>query len=163
MPRIIERIPNAKLFLIGKGHHDVEDYLKNLVIENNIESSVKFIGYKPFEEIPAIMSSSSINVIPHSSDEHTNNTIPHKLFQIMLSKQLLLVSSCKPLKRIVTKYDAGVVFGAGDFNDFSSKVISIFEDKSSYDVKIENAYNAVMELGEDWDTESKNLIKLYNN
>ncbi len=161
MPQIIRQIPNVKLYLIGKGHSDVENYLKDLVKRINVDFFVEFIGYKPFEEIPAIMSSSSINVIPHSSDEHTNNTIPHKLFQIMLSEQLLLVSSCKPLKRIVMKYDAGVVFEAGNPNDFSEKVISIFKNKKDYSKKIKNAYNAVMEKGENWETEGEKLVKLY--
>lgn len=162
MPFIVEKIPNAKLYLIGKGNKDVENHLKLLVEQNNLESCVEFIGYKPFSEIPAIMSSSAINIIPHNSDEHTNNTIPHKLFQIMLSEQLLMVSSCKPLKRIAEKYDAGVVFEAGDVQDFSDKVVSIYEHKKDYDSKINNAFNAVMNEGENWENESEKLMKLYS-
>lgn len=162
MAYIVKKIPNAKLYLIGKGNKDVENHLKLLVHQNNLEACVEFIGYKPFSEIPAIMSSSAINIIPHNSDEHTNNTIPHKLFQIMLSEQLLMVSSCKPLKRIAEKYDAGVVFEAGDVQDFSDKVISIYEHKKDYDSKIKNAFNAVMNEGENWENESEKLMKLYS-
>lgn len=163
LPLLKDKIPNLKLYLIGKGHNDVEQHLKNLVEINCVGNFVEFIGYRPFEEVPAIMSSSTINVIPHNSDEHTDNTIPHKLFQIMLSKQLLLVSTCKPLKRIVEKYDAGVVFEASDEHDFSDKVLSIYENKSNYLKKIENAYNAVMFQGENWETEGDKLVQLYSN
>ena len=69
------------------------------------------------------MQTTDINIIPHLANDHTDNTIPHKLFQIMMSKSLLLVSSCKPLKRIVEKYDCGVVFKADDVNDFTDKVV----------------------------------------
>ena len=162
MSTIVRSIPNARLFLIGKGSNDVENKLKEIVKENKVEDHVKFVGYRPFTEVSAIMSASSINIIPHKADEHTNNTIPHKLFQIMLSNSMLLVSSCKPLKRIVEKYDAGLVFEAGNSQDFSDKVIEVFTNFDKISYKKENAFKAVMEKGENWDTESLKLIQLYD-
>jgi len=163
MVTIVETIPNAILFLIGKGSKDVEIKLREIVKENNMEDHVRIVGYRPFKEVSAIMSASSINIIPHHADEHTNNTIPHKLFQIMLSRSLLLVSSCKPLKRIVEKYDAGLVFEAGNPKDFSEKIIEAFTNFDGIRYKTENAFNAIMQKGENWDTESLKLIDLYDN
>jgi len=162
MSKIINTIPNAKLFLIGKGSSDVENKLLEIATTNHVEDHVNFVGYRPFKEVSAIMSASSINIIPHNADEHTNNTIPHKLFQIMLSNSMLLVSSCKPLKRIVEKYDAGLVFEAGNAKDFSDKVIDVFTNFEKFSYKKENAFNAVMEKGENWDAESLKLIALYD-
>lgn len=162
MSQIVEKVPKAKLYLIGKGSNDVEFYLRDIVKKNKMEQYVEFVGYRPFTEIPAIMSSSSINIIPHNSDEHTNNTIPHKLFQIMLSNQLLVVSSCKPLKRIAKKYDAGVVFEAGNAQDFSEKIISIHQNKIDFDPKIKNAFDAVVNKGLNWESESQKLVELYS-
>jgi glycosyltransferase involved in cell wall biosynthesis len=163
MKTIVQKIPTAKLFLVGKGNKDVEAKLKSITSENNVENSVEFVGYRPFEEVAAIMSQSTINIIPHHANEHTDNTIPHKLFQIMMSKSLLLVSSCKPLKRIVEKYDAGLVFEASNVQDFSTKVIEAYSNTESLSYKTENAYNAVMQQGENWETESEKLIQLYDN
>ena len=162
MSTIVKSIPNAMLFLIGKGSKDAENQLREIVKENKVENHVKFVGYRPFKEVSAIMSASSINIIPHNADEHTNNTIPHKLFQIMLSNSMLLVSSCKPLKRIVERYDAGLVFEAGNPQDFSDKVIEVFTNFDKIAYKKENAFTAVMEKGENWDTESLKLIQLYD-
>jgi glycosyltransferase involved in cell wall biosynthesis len=162
MPLILKKIPNAKLFLIGKGSKDVESKLREIVKDNNVESHVNFVGYRPFKEVSAIMKASTINIIPHNADEHTNNTIPHKLFQIMMSKSTLLVSSCKPLKRIVEKYDAGFVFEAENPSDFAREVIKIHAAKEKVIEKVENAYKAVIEKGENWETESLKLIELYD-
>lgn len=162
MSFVTEKIPNAKLFLVGKGSVDVEQKLRQLVKESSLEKSVKFVGYRPFKEVATIMKVSNLNIIPHKSNEHTNNTIPHKLFQIMMSKSLLLVSSCKPLKRIVETYDAGVVFKADDERDFASKVVDIYTNYNILQQKTENAYNAVLEK-ENWELESQKLIDLYNN
>ncbi|MGY6650454.1 glycosyltransferase family 4 protein [Wenyingzhuangia sp. IMCC45574] len=161
MPKIVEKIPNATLFLIGKGSTSVEERLRYLVQEYKVEKNVKFIGYRPFQEVSTIMQESNINIIPHKSNGHTDNTIPHKLFQIMMSKSLLLVSSCKPLKRIVETYDCGFVFKADDVNDFFKKVEMIYKEGDLLDFKKENAFNAVMHQEENWDKESLKLNNLY--
>ena len=163
MPKVVKHIPNAKLFLIGKGSADVETKLRDIVKEFNVENSVVFVGYRPFKEVSTIMQKTNINIIPHLANDHTDNTIPHKLFQIMMSKSLLLVSSCKPLKRIVTKYNAGVVFNADDANDFAKKIISIHQNYDEYQVKTQNAFDAVMTKGENWEQESLKLFNLYTN
>jgi len=162
MPKITKKIPEATLFLIGKGSANVEQKLKYLVKEASVKSNVKFIGYRPFNEVSTIMQESNINIIPHKSNGHTDNTIPHKLFQIMMSKSLLLVSSCKPLKRIVEKYDCGVVFKADDVHDFANKVIMIYENRIDVKVKTTNAFDAVMNQGENWEEESLKLHNLYS-
>ncbi|KOY50527.1 Glycosyl transferase group 1 [Polaribacter dokdonensis DSW-5] len=161
MPKIVEKIPDAKLFLIGKGSVDVENTLKELVAKYNLTKSVIFVGYRPFEEVSTIMQQTNVNIIPHLANAHTDNTIPHKLFQIMMSKSLLLVSSCKPLQRIVTKYDAGLVFKADDAEDFSEKVIDIRQNYDQYQIKTENAFNAVMHKDENWEAESAKILSLY--
>ena len=163
MPTIIESIPNAKLFLIGKGSFDVENKLREIINAYKVENSVLFVGYRPFDEVSTIMQKTKVNIIPHLANEHTDNTIPHKLFQIMMSKSLLLVSSCKPLQRIVNKYDAGIVFKADDEVDFTKKVISIHKNYDVYQTKSQNAYDAVMNKGENWENESIKLVSLYNN
>lgn len=162
LPRILKQVPNAKLYLIGKGSADVEQKLKDLVKENKLEKSVEFVGYRPFNEVATIMKESNLNIIPHKANEHTDNTVPHKLFQIMMSKSLLLVSSCKPLKRIVKKHDAGLVFEAGNPDDFALIVINAHNNYESLKHKTENAYLAVMDKGENWDEESLKLVELYN-
>lgn len=162
MPLILKQVPNAKLYLIGKGSSDVERKLRVLAKEKKIENSVEFVGYRPFQEVATIMKESNLNIIPHKANDHTDNTIPHKLFQIMMSKSLLLVSSCKPLKRIVEKYDAGLIFKADNSEDFALKVIYVHDNYKMLDYKTENAFTAVMEKGENWDEESLKLLDLYD-
>ncbi|WP_139959405.1 glycosyltransferase [Flavicella sediminum] len=162
MPEILKTCTNAKLYLVGKGSTDVQEKLESLIIENNLQQAVEIVGYRPFKEVAAIMQVSKINIIPHKSDEHTNNTIPHKLFQIMLSKSLLLVSSCAPLKRIVEKYDAGLVFEANNAADFSAKVLEAYQNYEAMKPKMDKAYDAVVNKGENWESESMKLVELYN-
>jgi len=161
MPLIRNHIPQAKLFLVGSGHPDVLATLHALVHALGLESEVIFAGYKPFAEVASIMCSSAVNIIPHHSNEHTDNTIPHKLFQIMMTKSPLMVSSSTPLQRIVTTYQAGFVFKASNADDFARTVQRIYEAPQEASVKAENAYRAVTEGGENWEREGEKLVAMY--
>ena len=160
MKQIVSHIPEAKFYIIGSGNNDTMNFLKELSKDNGVSDNVIFESYKPFNEIASIMNKSNINIIPHNKSGHTDNTIPHKLFQIMLSKGLLLVSSCAPLQRIVKKYDAGYIFQADNENNLAEVVVSIHKEHNSLKDKIINAYKAAFEI-ENWEEESGKLINFY--
>src|SRR5690606_97873 len=96
--------------------------------DQGIEDYVEFKGHVPFNQVPSYMKVSDINLVPHNSNSHTDNTIPHKLFQIMILKCNLLVSSCKPLKRIVSETKSGYIFKADDSGSFAEKVFQMYTE-----------------------------------
>ena len=108
------------------------------------------------------MQTAFLNVIPHSRNGHTDNAVPHKLFQIMNSGYPLMVSSSAPLKRIVTQHDAGVVFEADNPTDFAQKVIWADENKSTLRKFVKNARDTVQNKGLNWETDAKKLVRLYD-
>jgi glycosyltransferase involved in cell wall biosynthesis len=101
------------------------------------------------------------NVIPHQSNGHTDNTVPHKLFQGMMAEKPLIVSSCAPLKRYVRNYDCGVVFKAGDEKDFADKVELLYTNKPLQIQLAKNGYDASMRGELNWEATQKTLIDLY--
>ncbi|NJN41370.1 MAG: glycosyltransferase family 4 protein [Flammeovirgaceae bacterium] len=109
------------LVIVGFGSTSVMDKLKSRVAELNL-INVSFLGYQPFNTFYSYMRYADVNVIPHQANGHTNNTVPHKLFQGMMAGKPLLVSSCAPLKRIVEQYDSGIVFEAGNPDDFARQL-----------------------------------------
>src|SRR5690606_34694373 len=98
MPRIIHKIPNVKLLLVGSASSGVLPKLREMVRTLGIENYVEFVGSVPFRQVSSYMELSDINLVPHNCNNHTENTIAHKLFQIMLLGGNLLVSSCKDRK-----------------------------------------------------------------
>lgn len=159
---IIKEIKEVKFYIVGAGgSSDTENHLKELAVEYGVVDYVEFVGYRPFNQVYSIMNQSSINIVPHNKGPHTNSAIPHKFFQIMMSKGLLLASSCAPLERYINKYDAGVVFEAGNSKDLAKKMIDIYNDYDHYKEKANNAFKAVIET-ENWENESDRLIKFYN-
>lgn len=163
MKAVKEKIPNSLLALIGPANKDVKNYLTSLIIDNGLENHVKLFDSQPFDKVISIMKSSHLNIIPHISNLHTESTVPHKLYQILLSKRPILVSSCAPLQRIIEENNIGTVFKANSSTSFSNKVFQIFKNYKEAEYKAEKGFLMAYDGELNWEHTSKELIKLYQN
>lgn len=157
----LQNIPEIQLAIVGFGSPSVMNSLKKLVVDLNLKN-VHFFGYQPFSKFYSYMSLADVNVIPHQSNGHTDNTVPHKLFQGMMAAKSLLVSSSTPLKRLIEVHQSGLVFEAGNPNDFAIKVKELYSDKKLQETLGKNGFNATVEGELTWENTQKELIKLYN-
>jgi len=152
---------DALLLLVGKGSKKIENYFQSLIKENKLENKVELVGWQPFDKVFTYQKLADICIVPHNSNEHTDNTIPHKLYQYMMVGKPIIVSSCPPLARIVKEANSGLVFEAGNPKDFADKVMKIYEDKSLQKILGQNGHIYTFEKGHTWQEESKKLIKFY--
>ena len=105
---IKDKIENFKLLIVGaKRSERVE--IENLISKLNIENYVEIINWVPFEKVNQYIKHSKVCLVPHNDFEHTQTTIPHKLFQYMMMGKPVIVSDCKPLKRVVNETESGLV------------------------------------------------------
>ena len=158
MPFILEKIPSAKLLIVGSGRN--LKALKQLTKQLNVEKYVQFTGWISFAESVNFIQESDVCIIPHILTEHTNTTIPHKLFQYMYLEKPVIVSTCPPLKRIVKETNSGLVFKAGDAVDFAEKVI-LLRDPELRKKFGKNGRNAVL-MKFNWEKESQKLRQMYH-
>lgn len=162
MPEMLEHDGDFRLQIVGSGNADTIGYLKQLVAERKLEDTVEFTGHVPLEKALGYMRGAYLNIIPHHANEHTNNTIPHKLFQIMNSGFPLMVSSCLPLKRIVETHQAGLVFEASDHKSFAEKMVWSLKNKERITEFTTNAHDAVQNKGLNWEEDAKRLVAMYS-
>lgn len=158
---IKKEIPNILLAIIGPAHKDVYSFLDQLVKKDKLENEVHFFGKQSFQSVPQIMQTVDINIIPHEKNEHTNSTIPHKLFQILMSGKPLLVSDCKPLQRVIGGNDIGWIFKAGDPLHFSRKIIEIFKNKELSKERCTSGKDICLNGELNWENTAIKLIDLY--
>jgi len=158
MPLILKQYPQAILKIIGDGTE--LNSLRSLTKILDLERSVELKGWVNFPEIPKIIQDSTICLIPHLKSEHTDTTIPNKIFDYMAMGKPVIVSDCEPLKRIIEEEKCGLTFKSGDAKDLADKVIRILEDHNInvYGVRgkkaVEEKYN--------WDNDSKEVLKVIN-
>jgi len=130
IPLLSDRIPGFRFLVVGargKGREQVLDQASRLGIRKEVE----VLEWVPFEQVCGYILSSRVGIIPHNDFEHTQTTVPHKLFQIMLCQRPVLVSSCRPLRRIVEETGAGIVFRADDPRDLADKLLWMHAHQSA--------------------------------
>ena len=152
---------DIELVIIGSGSADVMHHLNDVARRCKVETHVHFLGYQPFQKFYSYMHLADVNIIPHKSNAHTDNTVPHKLFQSMMSGKPVLVSSSDPLKRLVNSTHSGLVFEANNPEDFATKILALYKNKSLAHELGENGFKATAQGDLNWDHEQNNLIHFY--
>lgn len=150
------------LIIIGSGSKAVMDKLNNMITTNSLDRNVHLLGYQPFSKFYSYMSMADVNIIPHLKNGHTDNTIPHKLFQSMMSNKPVLVSSSSPLERIVSQENSGLVFKAGSPEDFADKIKMLYNNPELSRQLASNGYQATIEGNYNWENTGKQLLKIYD-
>ncbi len=158
LPEIVTKIPNIKVWLIGKGSY--VKTLKSQASELGVERYVEFYDWMPLKELLKRVSQSDIALIPHIKSPHTDSTIPHKLFQYMYAGIPTLASDCDPLKRILLETSTGAIFKDQDTKDFASMLFKLVQDSYFREGIPENGKKWV-EKKYNWDADAEVLVSIY--
>lgn len=126
LPRILERHPDTRLFLVGAGSY--ESRLRDRIADRGLGDRVTFTGWVDVERVPGFMAGSDLGLVPHLATEHTNTTVPHKLFQYMAARTPVVAGDAAPLERIVGETGAGATFRAGDPVSLADAVVDLLDD-----------------------------------
>lgn len=157
MPAIRKEIPNARLLLVGKG--SIKPLLEKMVAERSLNGRVTFIDWQPFEKVPSYVALSAICLVPHQSNPHTEATSPHKLFQYMLMGKPVVVSTCKPLRRVVEETGSGLIFQAGNSDSLARTVVQLKDEEMRRRLG-EAGQRAVLKKY-NWGQTSRKLLRVY--
>jgi glycosyltransferase involved in cell wall biosynthesis len=160
MPRILKRIPNAKLLLVGKDGKAYEEGLRNLCKKLNVEKHVVFTGWVPFQHVPSLISVSNVCLVPHHVSIISDVGVPHKLFQYMAMGKPVLVTNAKALKRIVEETKCGIVVPSGDHDRIAEAIIYL-HDNEAYARKLGANGRRAVERKYNWQNESRKLCQIY--
>ncbi|MEM6641975.1 MAG: glycosyltransferase family 4 protein [Bacteroidota bacterium] len=158
--KYLKDLMDLQILIIGNVSTETRKFLSDIVKENQL-NNVEICGYRPFSLFYSYMRLSAVNVIPHKKNGHTDNTIPHKLFQAMMCKRPVLVSDCAPLKRIVSSANAGLTFEAGNASHLAEQIRRLHDDNLLCEKFGDNGYNATVTGRLNWKYEGEKLVSVY--
>ena len=117
-----------KFLIIGGafGHH----YTKSLIEKkNNLKlRNLKILKWQNKKFLKKYSKKKSVGIIPHVKNQHTDSTVPFKLFQYMDQNMPQLVSNCKPLSRHIKNSKSGLIFRNSSEKDLKLKILQIIND-----------------------------------
>lgn len=126
----LKKIGIAILFiLVGSG--DYKEELETLANQYQVSDFVEFAGWLDHSVLPETIARFDAGIIPHNKNEHTDTTIPNKLFDFMASMKAVIVSNTRPMERIVAEERCGVVFEGGNAQDLAKVIMKLSRDRKS--------------------------------
>jgi len=154
MADIIKLHPDAVLVLAGSGTQ--LESIKELSDEIGVRRNVRFAGWLAHKEVYEAIEKSSVCIIPHLKSEHTDTTIPNKLFDYMLCGKPVVSSDLNPVVSIISSNNCGLVFKSGRPESLAEKVVQLLSSKEAVRygengrMAVKNTFN--------WGIDSERLI-----
>ena len=160
MPAVVERIPEAVFVVVGRGSY--QPYLEGLAARLGMTRNVDFAGFKPYAEVGSWMQRADVNIIPHKRNDHTDNTVPHKLFQSLLAGKATVVSDAPPLKRLAEETGGAFVFEAENAGSLAQLIVRLASDPEAVRARANSGLAAAREGRFNWDTDQQHLLEIYS-
>jgi glycosyltransferase involved in cell wall biosynthesis len=101
-------LPGARFVIAGRG--EGESAIRRLAASLGIEDRVQFTGWVSPGDVPALIRSADVCIVPHYVTEHTETTVPNKIFDYMWQERPVIATDAKALREIVTTGRCGVVY-----------------------------------------------------
>jgi glycosyltransferase involved in cell wall biosynthesis len=158
MPEILEKIPNARLVIVGSSKDD--ETLKAYSKEMGVEQNVDHLGWQNFSLFPSFILASDIGICPLHRNLHHDTTFANKIFQSMAFGKPIVVSDATAQARLVEKYDSGVVFTEREVEEYVAAVVKLHESETYYHRLSMNARRAIEEELH-WEAYSQEILKMY--
>lgn len=148
-------IENAIFICIGNG--DIEQKIKQRVIDLNLEEKVKFIPRMIPIELQKLTPLADLGIsLEEDLGLNYKYALPNKLFDYVQAKIPVLVSNLPEMKQIVLKYNIGEIVLNRNPKVLANQINNILQNRKELYIKqLEEASKKLI-----WENESKKLIEL---
>lgn len=128
LPLLLEKHPATHVVIAGAG--DYVEPLRELAARAGVSGHVELLGWVDHRRIPAMIRAADVGLVPHLYNDHTNTTVPNKIFDYMSEGKPVLVSHARPLARITRAERCGLVFESGSPQSFAAAAAALLDDQS---------------------------------
>ena len=138
-----KEIPEIHLIIVGKSKSD--NYLNDLISKLGIEKYVSHDGFQDEAMLQSYITASSVCISPLLRNIHHDTTFANKIFQYMAMGKPQVVSDCPAQQRIIDEARSGLIHEADNVEDFSEKILTLYNDKKLSEKLGENGATFIRE------------------
>ena len=159
--KIIERIPDFRLLIVGSGKYLEE--LKSLTKEYNVESYVHFTGFLPIEKVACYIALSKVGIYPQKKYKGIDETLPTKIFQYCAMGIPVISSDHLLPGEFINKNNCGFLVNfVASPEDFIDRLFEIYSNEEKRKEMGSNGKKAVLNTY-NWHSTVQPLVKFYSN
>jgi len=148
--------PKITVAVIGQGTKEYIGFLKNKILENNLNKNISLLGFLPTQEdIFNVLEQSKMYVIPAYNGDVNGGAI-----ESMTRKIPVIVNDVGGFKYLNEKDEVALIAKKGDINDLASKIRKLLIDDNFREQLSERAYYYAINR---WNNEKalSNIIEAY--
>lgn len=157
--KVASEIPNAKLLLIGSGN--VKDKIVQIAQEALYTARIIILDRIPHEEVVNYYSLLDVVVFARKGWDVCEKVSPMKPFEAMACEKVVLSSSVKALRDIVSDNVTGFVFEKDSIEDLSLHLKKLYFKKDNLEQMGKVAREWVVE-NRSWDIAGKRVADIYD-
>jgi len=158
MPKILEKLPNAHLLLVGGGNQD--EALRALVKEMALDEHVTFTGRVPYQEISSYYSLVDVLLFPREDIRLTQLVTPLKPLESMALGKPVIASDVGGHKEMVEHLKTGMLFKAENIDSLAETVLSMLSDQRLIEQCVENGHEYVQNV-RNWENTARCYLPVY--
>lgn len=148
--KLKDKIPNIKLYLVGWGERNYENFLKRYVEKRKLKDKIIFTGHLEREKVRDLYKISNVAIFPVKSQGGWLSP-----FEALCTGVPIIVSKDITCKDIILKNELGIVT-----NDFSKFVLEIYHKEKEYLKKVKRAREWIKK-NLSWDKFSQNMLETF--
>jgi glycosyltransferase involved in cell wall biosynthesis len=157
--RSMSYLDGTELWLAGDGDQTSE--LKELVVEMELESKVKFLGRLPLHQLHEVTRQADLGIsLEEDLGLNYRFALPNKLFDYIQAGVPVLVSNLPEMRHIVEHYQIGAIAETHQRKELAELMKTALFDQEKRQVWKQNLLKAAMELC--WENEEKVLLEVFN-
>jgi len=121
-PRVVEKVPQAKLLIVGDGPQRKK--LENIIKELELGGRVAITGFQPYRTMPQYISLSVLCINTFLNAETTRDIFPGKIIQYIACGKAAVVTPLLGITSLIPDESKGIIY-ANDAAEMADKVIDL--------------------------------------
>ena len=139
---VVNKGYDAELLVIGPIDKKDRSRFFEMISDPHIKEKIKYISWIDISELPAYLELSDICLAPFLKNPQHESGVANKIYDYMCGSRPVIASDCLPQKRLLEKYNCGIVYTTQ--TEFISSIIKLLSDKELCKRMGENGYKAVL-------------------
>ena len=125
VPKMLPRVPNLKVLLVGGGPQDAE--LRALAQQLGLQETVVFTGRVPHDQVTKYYDLIDVLAYPRLPMRLTNVVTPLKPLECMAQGRLLVASDVGGHRELIEDEKTGLLFPAGSVEALADRIVGLVQ------------------------------------
>ena len=158
----LQFLPQCYFVMMGNGPEKYINQLKEIALENGVDSRVCTFGPVPSGEVTTYAASADLGI---AAIENVCLSYyycaPNKIFEYLSANLPIIASNFPEMSRIINQHEIGGTFDPNQPQDIARAAQEVFNNPQKMEKMRENTKTAAQFYN--WEMESKKFVKLYEN